>query len=98
MDANYGSGFHDGFANMDQDSSHCPVDLGIRHDFKIGKHQTISLRFDVINVFDEIYVIHPGPALGPLPLIMESAGESMEDWNIDSRRTAGGIPSVMPCP
>ncbi len=64
MDANYGSGFRDGFANMDQVPGHCPVDFGIRHDFKLGKHRTLSLRCDVINLFDEIYLYHHGSGIG----------------------------------
>ncbi len=63
VDGLYGSGFHDGFANLDQDSSHFTVNLGVKHDFKIGKGQRITVRFDVVNVTDEIYAIHPGAGI-----------------------------------
>jgi outer membrane receptor protein involved in Fe transport len=60
VDALYGSGFHEGFANMDQDSSHFTINLGVKHDFKIGQNQRITVRFDVVNITDEIYALHPG--------------------------------------
>jgi hypothetical protein len=64
VDALYGSGFYDGFADMDKVSEHCPVNFGVKHDFHLGHHQIISLRCDVINAFDEIYVFHHGAGIG----------------------------------
>jgi hypothetical protein len=64
MDAIYGSGFYDGFANLDKVPEHCPVSFGIKHDFKVGKLQTMTVRCDVINVFDEIYLYHHGGGIG----------------------------------
>lgn len=63
-DAIYGSGFYDGFADLNQVPAHCPVSCGIKHDFEVGKHQMLTLRCDVINVFDEIYVYHHGGGIG----------------------------------
>ena len=53
MDAIYGSGFYDGFADLDQVPAHCPVNFGIKYDFKVAKLQTLTVRFDVVNIFDE---------------------------------------------
>jgi outer membrane receptor protein involved in Fe transport len=64
IDALYGSGFYDGFADLDQVPAHCPVNCGIKHDFKVAEHQTLVLRFDVINVFDDIFVYHHGGGIG----------------------------------
>jgi outer membrane receptor protein involved in Fe transport len=64
VDAIYGSGFYDGFADLDKVPAHCPVNCGVRHDFKIGRHQMLTLRCDVLNVFDEIYVYHHGAGIG----------------------------------
>jgi len=64
MDAIYGSGFYDGFADLDKVPAHCPVSCGIKHDFQVGKLQTLTLRCDVINIFDEIYVYHHGAGIG----------------------------------
>jgi outer membrane receptor protein involved in Fe transport len=62
-DAIYGSGFHDGFADEDQVPGHCPVSLGIKHDFKLGA-QMLTLRCDVVNLFDEVFVYHHGSGIG----------------------------------
>ena len=64
MDAIYGSGFYDGFADKNQVPEHCPVSFGIKHDFKLAKHQTLSLRLDVVNLFDESYLYHHGSGIG----------------------------------
>ena len=64
VDALYGSGFYDGFADMDKVSEHCPANCGVKHDFKVGKRQMLTLRCDVINLFDEIYVYHHGAGIG----------------------------------
>jgi hypothetical protein len=64
IDALYGSGFYDGFADLDQVPPHCPVNCGVRHDFKVGKHQMLTARCDVVNVFDDVYVFHHGGGIG----------------------------------
>jgi hypothetical protein len=64
LDAMYGSGFYDGFADLDKVPAHCPVNCGIKHDFKVGKFQMLTLRCDVINIFDEIYLYHHGAGIG----------------------------------
>jgi len=64
IDTIFGSGFYDGFANMDKVPSHSPVDFGIAHDFKLADKQTLSLRLDVINLFDESYIYHHGSGIG----------------------------------
>jgi outer membrane receptor protein involved in Fe transport len=64
MDAIYGSGFYDGFADLDKVPEHCPVSLGIKHDFMVGKGQTLTVRCDVVNLFDEIYLYHHGAGIG----------------------------------
>jgi len=64
IDTIFGSGFYDGFADMNKVPSHCPVDLGIEHHFKFGKIDTLSIRCDVINLFDESYLYHHGAGIG----------------------------------
>jgi outer membrane receptor protein involved in Fe transport len=64
VDALYGSGFYDGFADLDQVPAHCPVNCGIKHDFKVAKLQMLTLRCDVINVFDDVYLYHHGAGIG----------------------------------
>jgi outer membrane receptor protein involved in Fe transport len=64
MDAIYGSGYYDGFADLDQVPAHCPVSFGIKHDFEVGNLQTLTLRCDVVNIFDDIYLYHHGGGIG----------------------------------
>jgi hypothetical protein len=63
-DCIFGSGFYDGFADKDKVASHHPVSFGIEHDFKLSKLQTLSLRCDVVNLLDEVYVYHHGDGIG----------------------------------
>jgi outer membrane receptor protein involved in Fe transport len=60
VDGFYGSGFYDGDDNSDPDPGHVTVNLGVEHDFKIWKSQRVTVRCDVVNLFDRVYVIHPG--------------------------------------
>jgi hypothetical protein len=64
IDALYGSGFYDGFADLDQVPAHCPVNCGIKHDFKVADRQMVTVRFDVINLFDDKFVYHHGGGIG----------------------------------
>ncbi len=64
LDTIFSSGYYDGFADMDKVPSHEPVDIGIEHHFKIAKNQKLTIRCDVINLFDETYLIHHGAGIG----------------------------------
>ena len=41
-----------------------PVNLGIEHTFKINNKNDIKARFDVVNVFDEVYELRSGSGVG----------------------------------
>ena len=61
----YGSGLRSGFANTDHLPFYTQVNAGISHEFKwdTGMKPT-TLRFDVLNVFDEIHEIRDGSGIG----------------------------------
>jgi outer membrane cobalamin receptor len=61
----YGSGLREGFANTGHVPGYEQVNAGISHEFKWddGTKPT-TLRFDVINVFDEVYEIRSGSGIG----------------------------------
>ena len=40
------------------------MNLGIEHAFKIPNAGDLTIRFDVLNVFDEIYVLNDGTGIG----------------------------------
>ncbi len=52
----YGSGNRAGFANTDHVPSYTQVNLGVSHEYLFpGSSKPTTLRFDVVNLFDQIY-------------------------------------------
>ena len=41
-----------------------PLILGIEHTFKFNNKNDIKVRFDVVNVFDEVYELRNGTGVG----------------------------------
>jgi outer membrane receptor protein involved in Fe transport len=62
----YGYGLRSGFANTEKLPDYYPVNLGVEHVFhtKWGAIRQVKLRFDCINVFDEVYQLRNGTGLG----------------------------------
>ncbi len=63
----YGSGLRNGFANTSTVAPYAQVNLGLSHEFATPKDSGLGpmvLRFDVINLFDEIYMIRDGTGIG----------------------------------
>ncbi len=62
----YGYGLRKGFANTEKLPGYYPVNLGVEHVFrtKFGGVREIKLRFDCLNVFDEVYRLRDGSGLG----------------------------------
>jgi hypothetical protein len=40
------------------------VNFGLLHDFKLGGHNHLQARFDVVNVFDQVYELRSGSGIG----------------------------------
>jgi outer membrane receptor protein involved in Fe transport len=66
LDMLFGSGLRKGFANTQHESPYYPVNLGYEHVFHPDalSGNTIRLRFDVVNVFDQVYQLREGGGLG----------------------------------
>jgi outer membrane receptor protein involved in Fe transport len=66
VDILYGSGLRAGFANQNQEPFYYPVNVGYQHVFHTaGPHgNTVTVRFDVINVFDQSYQLRNGTGIG----------------------------------
>jgi outer membrane receptor protein involved in Fe transport len=62
-DATYGDGIRAGFVNEDKLQPYYPVNLGVDHVFKLSKSE-VTVRFDVLNVFDQVYVLNDGTGIG----------------------------------
>jgi len=64
----FGSGLRDtadgGTPNNKRVGSYNPINLGLGHTFKINAKNDIKVRFDVVNVFDEVYELRSGTGVG----------------------------------
>ncbi|WP_245270672.1 TonB-dependent receptor [Beijerinckia mobilis] len=68
LDLIYGSGLRSGFANTDSLSPYAQVNLGVSHEFNLAENgqarQPLTVRFDIINLFDHGYVLRDGSGIG----------------------------------
>ena len=61
----YGSGLRAGFANLDHVPAYTQVNLGFAHELRIGTDpRPLTIRFDVVNLFDTIYQLRNGSGIG----------------------------------
>jgi outer membrane receptor protein involved in Fe transport/opacity protein-like surface antigen len=60
----YGSGLRSGFANTDHMPAYAQVNAGLTHEFDIPGWAPVTLRFNVVNVFDTSYIIRNGTGIG----------------------------------
>ena len=60
----YGSGLRSGFANTDHVPPYATANIGISHEFKQPDGKPVTVRFDVVNVFDAIYELRDGSGIG----------------------------------
>jgi outer membrane receptor protein involved in Fe transport len=64
VDALYGDGIRAGFINENKLQPYYPVNLGIEHKFQIPNAGELSVRFDVLNLFDQGYILNDGTGIG----------------------------------
>jgi outer membrane receptor protein involved in Fe transport len=65
VDAIYGSGLRDGFANLGTVPGYTQVNLGVSHEFHwVSAAKPTTLRFDIVNLFDSVYEIRDGSGIG----------------------------------
>jgi outer membrane receptor protein involved in Fe transport len=61
----YGSGLPTGFANSSFNEPYVTANLGIAHEFQaFTGAKPITVRFDVVNLFDKIYELRDGSGIG----------------------------------
>jgi outer membrane receptor protein involved in Fe transport len=61
----YGSGLRSGFANLETVPAYTQVNVGLSHEFKWSPNEKpLTVRFDVVNLFDSIYEIRSGTGIG----------------------------------
>ena len=61
----YGSGLRDGDANVGTVPAYTQVNLGVAREFLLPNDPLpVTVRFDIVNVFDQIYFIRDGSGIG----------------------------------
>ena len=60
----YGNGLRRGFVNTEKNHPYTTVNLNVLRTFKVPKVRQITVRLDVVNLFDKIYAIRDGSGIG----------------------------------
>jgi outer membrane receptor protein involved in Fe transport len=60
----YGSGLRTGDANISSERPYEQFNVGVSHEFATPDNKPLTLRFDVVNLADEIYQIRSGTGIG----------------------------------
>jgi len=64
FDILYGSGLHRGFANIKTVPEYSTVNLSLQRNLKIPKIGLFKIRFDVVNLLDNVYELRDGSGIG----------------------------------
>jgi hypothetical protein len=64
LDALYGDGIRAGFLNKSKLQPHYPVNVGVEHHFKLLSGGDLAIRFDITNLFDQVYILNAGTGIG----------------------------------
>jgi outer membrane receptor protein involved in Fe transport len=61
----YGSGLRSGFANFDHTDPYVTANFGVSREFQAAPDaKPVTVRFDIVNVFDKIYELRDGSGIG----------------------------------
>lgn len=60
----YGSGLRSGFANTDHVAPYATANVGVSREIKVPDGKPVTVRFDVVNLFDTVYEIRDGSGIG----------------------------------
>jgi outer membrane receptor protein involved in Fe transport len=61
----YGSGLRSGFANLDHTPPYAVVSTGVSREFNWSPDaKPITVRFDIVNLFDQVYELRDGTGIG----------------------------------
>jgi outer membrane receptor protein involved in Fe transport len=64
IDALYGNGLRRGFANTMKLHPYETFNLSLQRRIKLAEKTAITIRFDVVNLFDKIYELRDGSGIG----------------------------------
>jgi outer membrane receptor protein involved in Fe transport len=60
----YGSGLRAGDANIDTVAPYAQFNVGLSHEFEMPDGKPLTVRFDVVNLLDTVYLIRSGSGIG----------------------------------
>ena len=60
----YGNGLRAGFANLQKLPPYYPLNLGVEQKVHLTKNEDIKLRFDIVNILDQVYQLRTGTGVG----------------------------------
>jgi outer membrane receptor protein involved in Fe transport len=60
----YGSGLRTGDANIGSEAPYAQFNVGASHEFAMPDNKPLTVRFDIVNLFDTIYQIRSGTGIG----------------------------------
>jgi outer membrane receptor protein involved in Fe transport len=60
----YGSGLRSGFANTDHIGPYATANIGISREIATPYDKPITARFDIVNIFDQVYELRDGSGIG----------------------------------
>ena len=64
FDSLYGSGLRNGFANTEHLAAYYPVNVGYEHTLNLNHKRSLSIRLDIVNLFDQVYTLRDGSGIG----------------------------------
>ena len=64
MSMAYGSGQRAGDFNTDHVAQYATANLGVSREIKFPDAKPLTVRFDVVNIFDAIYQLRDGSGIG----------------------------------
>ena len=97
-DVIYGSGLRSGDFNTDHNAPYAQVNAGMSREFDIPGWNPVTLRFDVVNVFDTSYALRDGSGIGVFARNTGRGAATISGWrrSSDRERTAA-TPTPPPC-
>ncbi len=60
----YGNGLRAGFANLQKLPPYYPLNLGVEQKVKLTGSESVKLRFDIVNILDQVYQLRTGTGVG----------------------------------
>jgi outer membrane receptor protein involved in Fe transport len=64
IDGLYGNGLRKGFANTEKNHAYETFNLNLQRRIKLTEKTAVTVRFDVVNLFDKIYELRDGSGIG----------------------------------